>query len=1513
MANNDKEIVELIIDAKNLTSKELNEAATDVMKLGDNARKTEGELAKLKIQSDTIKSYEQVSITVGEMRKELTQAEVAYDNLAKSVKANKNATDEEKASVKLAKRELTDLTSIVKSQENEYRRLTKEVQSFGLSTTNAGKSQDEIAAKIEKLNTRLEYQTKNYKEQVIAHNTKVAAEKKSIAATKELENELSDLINTEEKAVVTARKLADADSKAAVESKRIADAIQDYERTLTTLNQEKNDGVVSSDNYIRSEAELRKTLNLTESQVKTSRAAIQAAARDHATAAADAKKAADDRKKELADLIAAETKALDAAKKRTKAEVDQLTESKRVTASLEEYERELSKLNKEKAEGIITTGKYIKSEANLRKNLELTEKQIKSSRQAIEADSKTKTNATRNTDLLTTATRRLAQVYTVLLASQKAVEAATSGVKEYGALEAAITSVEKTTGSARAEIENLASELITLSTDVTPTTTNELLRFAQVAGQLGTKSAGDILQLVSAADALELSTNLAGDEAVELLARILTMTGEGIPAIHNLSSSVVALGNDFAVSEQDIVHMTKEIISGTREIGLGSAAAAAFGTALKELGQPAERSRTAIQRLSGAIKEASLTGGDDLERLSAITGMTANEIEKNLGDRPEAVIVAFLKGLDGISKSGGIASDALRKMGIDGTEATSVLTVLAGGTDRLEKALVLSNAQYVAADAHMKEAIKSYANQESAIGRLSNQFIELKAKIGEAYSDDVNRGIEALGDIINDTEGDVVSLMEYLPLLIDGLVELGTTVEDISTGFGAIGGDVGLLQGTLEIFTLGINTITIAFKYAYIEIVKLQTAAYELYNAFQPLEGLKISTDFIDNLRDSIKGAKDSIAQDLIDMEESTDRLYGKSSLAYQGLQKTVGEYASSLSSLSVEQQAQIDVMLNQQGYIAGNDDAYRKLTASIIRASREAAIELKIKENAAAATAKQTEETAKLVAEQELAAASSIKVALSSAEYAAVAADVADKQRVINELVADGTVTSEAGSLQFQLLTESLQQYSVIADNHSVSQKEHTDSNNNYVASLKDLDDQLANGSITLEEFRVRQRNLSFDFQQLTQDTNNFSKSTEFTSVKMTKLADDIAESARKVREYQQSLDKGNLSTKESIELAAKLSAEKAKLNALSEKQNNLVKIENATYPKLIAMQRDYQIQLDGINRQFRAGTLTKAEHDVKTKELVASLALLNSILGENTDELEENNDKLRERLGLLGLQVDEEEKVTSALSLEAAASAHLGKVYDFTAESVDNLNKRYQVLQSNIVQNDRVTVGWWANLAKISNEVFQQEKAVISHTLQLRKLTDQVKSSSMSMKELGDMAAYADRYFTSLSDTQLAPLRDAIKNAKDEFAELNELINDTVDDIQDRLDLALGNTRAITERKFAKERAELQDLLNKALTYGDSATIRALQKSIEDLKKAQKLELSAKYGGDKTYNPYNKPNQTSQQQPTTTNSNSTSSGGGVVTLRLDVGNKVFDATLGKSVMTELMREIERMKQLGN
>ena len=60
-------------------------------------------------------------------------------------------------------------------------------------------------------------------------------------------------------------------------------------------------------------------------------------------------------------------------------------------------------------------------------------------------------------------------------------------------------------------------------------------------------------------------------------------------------------------------------------------------------------------------------------------------------------------------------------MGIDGTEATGVLSVLSDGVGRLETALALSNKAFEAGDYHMKEAAKSYATQESALGRLGCQ------------------------------------------------------------------------------------------------------------------------------------------------------------------------------------------------------------------------------------------------------------------------------------------------------------------------------------------------------------------------------------------------------------------------------------------------------------------------------------------------------------------------------------------------------------------------------------------------------------------------------------------------------------------------------------------------------------------------------------------------------------------------------------------------------------------------
>ncbi|AUS02265.1 coil containing protein [Vibrio phage 2.096.O._10N.286.48.B5] len=1509
MSDSDLEIVELIIDAKNLTSEELNKAASDIQALGADAKATEKELDKLKIKQATISSYTEVSASVKSLRGELAQAEVSYENLEKAVKSNKAATDDDRASVKLAKKELGDFKSVVKSQETELRKLTKQMKSHGVETKNTADAQSEIASKINELTAEYAEQISVYNKKATAHNKNVAAEREAIKLTEERNAELKQLIDTEEKALVISRKRAVDDSNQIAESKRVTVAISEYEDTLTRLNQEKSEGLVTNSQYITAESNLRKTLNLTESQVKTSRAAIQAAARDEVAAAKDIEKATAERVATTKKFNDERKKANEIRKQSLASEKALAAESKRVYSAVIQYEKELTKLNKEKADGVISTGKYIKSEADLRKNLKLTESQVKTSRAAIQADVKSKESAAKSTDALTTATRRLAQVYTVLLASQKAVEAVGSGVKEYGELEAAITKVEKTTGIARDQVEGLADQLLHLSNDVTPTTTNELLRFAEVAGQLGTKSTADILSLVSAADALELSTNLAGDEAVELLSRILIMTGEGVPAIHNLSSSVVALGNDFAVSEQDIVHMTKELISGTREINLGSAAAAAFGTVLKELGQPAERSRTAIQRLAGSIKEASLTGGDDLERLIDITGMTADEIEKNLGERPEAVLVAFLEGLNGISESGGIASDALRKMGIDGTEATSVLTVLAGGTERLKTALELSNEQYVKADGHFKEAVKSYANQDAAVGRLANKFTTLKTKIGEAFSDETNDAIKSLGDVLNDTEGDVVALMEYLPLMVDGLLDVADAINEITASLDGDEG-IGAIGTTVELATLGVNALTITFKAMRVEINETINTVAQMYNAFQPLNEFKIDTSFLNDLQVGSAKLKASIAADNKDIQDSYDRLNGTSSLAFQGLVDAATKYGLAIETMDEKTKASIEAIVNQTGYTEGLDDTYRKLTASIVRASNEQIAETKLKEQAAVATKLHNEEKAKEVDTVNKSVEAHQRINVSLSEYNELSETVNTQRALSSQLLADGTIgLEEYIGLQLEL-NEALKGYTVISDEVVGAQDDYSLSIEEFTKRRDELTRANEAGLLTDRELVIAQQDLAIEFSSSANAINQYSSSMDSVSTEAANLNDQIFKSSNIVQELTDKIKNGNLALNEELTLKAKLAAEQEKLNDLKAEHTRVIELDNLTYSELILKQREYQLQLEQLNNSFESGRITKAEYEKEVAKLNKTLDELNGILGENTDEVDKNTTATKKSTNAKQSHANASTVSASAMSLEAQAAAALNQTYDKTNDSVESLNIRYRELQDKIVKNGRVSTGWMENLAKTWNAVFKQEQAVIEAEKSLRKWTAQIESGTLSLAELNKMAANADRYFSALSGNQLDGLIDSIDQARDKFNDLTDDINSSISDVDDRLDAALGNYEAITKRKFEGEVKELQALLDQANVSGNAQLVSKVETAITNLKKAQAIEFAEEFGNSSSTPTTTVSSNTESYTPSNTYSNQSS--GESATLYLSVDGSTFTATMQKDIMNQLMYEIDKAKGVG-
>lgn len=266
-------------------------------------------------------------------------------------------------------------------------------------------------------------------------------------------------------------------------------------------------------------------------------------------------------------------------------------------------------------------------------------------------------------------------------------------------------------------------------------------------------------------------------------------------------------------------------------------------------------------------------GGDSLERLTKITGLTAKQIEQDLGDAPEKVLVKFLEGLQKVKAEGGLVSDALKSMGIDGTEATGVLSVLADGTDRLKVALELSNKAYAAGDYHMKEAIKAYADQESAIGRLQNKFHGLTSEIGQAFSGETDAAIRAAGAALDAVDQEVIKLLEHLPEIGKGFVELLGDVDNFIAG---TSNSFETLDLTMGIFANGLNAIGVSVNSMTLELSKLDTTQKTILAIASKIMGIEyVTAKQVEDSKLRSKEIQESITRDLDDITNQTKRMKG--------------------------------------------------------------------------------------------------------------------------------------------------------------------------------------------------------------------------------------------------------------------------------------------------------------------------------------------------------------------------------------------------------------------------------------------------------------------------------------------------------------------------------------------------------------------------------------------------------------------------------------------------------------
>lgn len=319
--------------------------------------------------------------------------------------------------------------------------------------------------------------------------------------------------------------------------------------------------------------------------------------------------------------------------------------------------------------------------------------------------------------------------------------------KAFASYETALVGVGKTTNIEGKKLDDFGKKFQKLATEI-PLSTNELLGIAQAAGQLGVEGEANLLKFTDTIAKLGVATDLTGEEAATSIARILNVTNEGIDTIDRFGAVIVALGNNSAATESEIVKMATEVSRSSAIFGVSAAEAAALGTALKATGQEAQLGGSVIGKTFLTIQKVIDGGGKQLENFAQLTGIAGDQLKQTFQDDATGVLQSFLSGLNNLEGGTSAIFAALEGFGLKGDEVNKVLPVLAKNTDLVKKSFDLANKEVRNATALNDEAAKAFDTLASRGKLTANTLTNIATNIGEQLAPAANELLRATNDLL---------------------------------------------------------------------------------------------------------------------------------------------------------------------------------------------------------------------------------------------------------------------------------------------------------------------------------------------------------------------------------------------------------------------------------------------------------------------------------------------------------------------------------------------------------------------------------------------------------------------------------------------------------------------------------------------------------------------------------------------------------------------------------------------
>ena len=339
--------------------------------------------------------------------------------------------------------------------------------------------------------------------------------------------------------------------------------------------------------------------------------------------------------------------------------------------------------------------------------------------------------------------------------------------------EDAFTGVEKTVDGTAEQMEELKQGIRDMAKEI-PSSTTEISAVAEAAGQLGIKTE-DILSFTKVMIDLGNSTNLSAEEAASSLAKFANITNMSAKDYDRLGSTIVALGNNFATTEADVVAMATRLAATGELAGLSQSQILSMSTAMSSVGIEAEAGGSAMSKLLKQIQVACETGSGDLKDFAKVAGMTTKEFKNAYEKDAVKALSAFISGLNDTKRNGKSAIAILNDMDLKEVRLSNTILSLANASDVMNDAVKLGNEAWEDNTALTNEANKRYGTLKSQITIAMNKIKDLAVTFG-------NKLMPTLSIAIDKIE----NLTEWVGNLTDEQVEWILKIAGVVTAMGPL-------------------------------------------------------------------------------------------------------------------------------------------------------------------------------------------------------------------------------------------------------------------------------------------------------------------------------------------------------------------------------------------------------------------------------------------------------------------------------------------------------------------------------------------------------------------------------------------------------------------------------------------------------------------------------------------------------------------------------------------------------